>query len=67
MVHCNGYITCGGGVGMLWYAVMGILPVVGMWVGCDGYITCGGGVGMLWYVVTGILPVVEVWVCCRRL
>ena len=46
---------------------MGILPVVGMWVGCDGYITCGGGVVMLWYVVMGILPVVGVWVCCGRL
>ena len=29
-VGCNGYITCGRGVGMLWYVVTGTLPVVGV-------------------------------------
>ena len=34
MVCCNGYITCGGGGGRLWYVVTGTLPVVEVGVGC---------------------------------
>ena len=34
VVCCDGYITCGGGVGRLWYVVTGTLPVLGVWVYC---------------------------------